>query len=255
MSPTRSRSRPPSTLSVAALVAAVLGVILLLAAPLGAAAHLWDFSFGFKLMRWSVYAGGLALVLAIAAGAWAFRRSSRSSLWLSVVALGLGLVTAGIPLSQYRTALTVPPINDITTNTASPPDFVAAGRGEENGAAGAPYPGKDFADAQRGAYPDVETLHFDRSPTEVFGVALEVARAMPGWQIVTADSTSGRIEATATTRWFRFKDDVVVKLTATASGTDVDLRSRSRVGQSDVGANATRIRDYSRRLKERLDHG
>ncbi len=252
MSEALPASRRPSLLSLAALVAALIAAILLLAAPLGGATRLWDFGFGFQLMRWSVYAGGLALVLSIAGGAWALTRSSRSSLWLSVVALALGLVTAGIPLRQYRTALTVPPINDITTNTASPPDFVAAGRGEENGAAGAPYPGKEFADAQREAYPDVQTLHFEKSPAEVLRVALEIARDMPGWEIVAADSSGGRIEATATTRWFRFKDDVVVRVTPAASGTDVDLRSRSRVGQSDVGANAARLRDYSRRLREKL---
>jgi uncharacterized protein (DUF1499 family) len=255
MSPVLSPSRRASTVSIAALVAAILAVVLLLAAPLGAATHLWDFGFGFKLMRWSVYAGGLALLLGIAGGAWAARQSNRRSLWISVVALGLGLVTAGIPLQQYRSALTVPPINDITTNTASPPDFVEAGRGEANGAAGAPYPGKEFADQQHAAYPDVETLHFERSPAEVFSAALQVAETMPGWQVVTADTTGGRIEATVTTRWFRFKDDVVVRVAPASSGTDVDLRSRSRVGQSDVGANAARIREYTKRLKTRLDQG
>jgi uncharacterized protein (DUF1499 family) len=68
------------------------------------------------------------------------------------------------------------------------------------------------------------------------------------WEIVAADSTSGRIEATATTRWFGFKDDVVVRIRAEADGSRVDVRSVSRVGRSDVGANAARIADYQRRL-------
>jgi uncharacterized protein (DUF1499 family) len=129
---------------------------------------------------------------------------------------------------------------------------VAAGRGAENGAAGAPYPGKEFADAQSAAYPDLRTVDLPQSPDEVFRAALEVAGAMPGWEVVLADSSAGRIEGTATTRWFRFKDDVVVRIRPGASGTRVDIRSRSRVGQSDVGANAARIRAFTARLKERL---
>lgn len=247
-----SRPRRPSAISLAALTTALIAGILLLAAPLGAAAGVWDFGFGFQLMRWSVYVGGLALVLSIGSGAWAMARPTRGSRTISVVALALALVTTGIPLSEYRTARRVPPINDITTDLESPPDFRDAGQGAENGAAGAAYPGKDFADAQREAYPDIQTLRFQQPPAEVFRTALAIARAMPGLQIVTADSTGGRIEATATTRWFRFKDDVVIRLAPDASGTKLDLRSRSRVGRSDVGANAARIRAFSLRLRERL---
>jgi len=69
-----------------------------------------------------------------------------------------------------------------------------------------------------------------------------------GWQIVTADKSSGRIEATDTTRWFGFKDDVVVRLTPWGAGTRVDLRSVSRMGRSDIGTNARRIRQYLNRL-------
>jgi uncharacterized protein (DUF1499 family) len=69
-----------------------------------------------------------------------------------------------------------------------------------------------------------------------------------GWELVAADSAAGRIEATATTRWFGFKDDVVVRIRPDAAGSRVDVRSVSRVGRSDVGANAERIRAYLRRV-------
>ncbi|HEY7461098.1 MAG TPA: DUF1499 domain-containing protein [Gemmatimonadota bacterium] len=252
MAEARPGSRRASTLSIAALVVANISALLLLAAPLGAGFHLWDFGRGFDLMRWAVYASGLALVLALGGIVWGLARSNRSSVMLSAAALALAVVIGGIPLFQYRTARIVPPINDITTDMESPPDFVAAGRGAENGAAGAPYPGQEFADAQSAAYPDVRTLDLPQSPDEVFRAALEVARGMPGWEVVLADSSAGRIEGTATTRWFRFKDDVVVRIQPGASGTRVDIRSRSRVGQSDVGANAARIRAFTARLKERL---
>ena len=78
---------------------------------------------------------------------------------------------------------------------------------------------------------------------------------MPGWRIVTADKASGRIEATDTTRWFGFEDDVVVRLTPWGSGTRVDVRSVSRIGRSDVGTNARRIRRYLRHSEKRVGKG
>jgi len=70
-----------------------------------------------------------------------------------------------------------------------------------------------------------------------------------GWTIVAADSTAGRIEATATTFWYGFKDDVVIRLTPSDRGTRVDVRSESRVGGSDIGTNARRIREYLTKLR------
>jgi len=70
-----------------------------------------------------------------------------------------------------------------------------------------------------------------------------------GWQIVREDPSAGRIEAVATTRWFGFQDDVIVRITAEGSGSRVDVRSKSRVGRSDLGTNAQRIRAYQRRLQ------
>ncbi len=132
---------------------------------------------------------------------------------------------------------------------------MAAGRGEENGAAGASYPGAGFADPQREAYPDLRTLTFDASPARVFEAALETARSMPGWEVVARGPREGRIEATVATRWFRFLDDVVVRVRPWGGGSAVDLRSRSRVGRSDVGANAARIREFTGKLEERLRRG
>jgi len=69
-----------------------------------------------------------------------------------------------------------------------------------------------------------------------------------GWDLVSADSSAGRIEATATTAWFGFKDDVVVRIRSEGTGSRVDVRSLSRVGGSDVGTNARRIREFLRRV-------
>jgi uncharacterized protein (DUF1499 family) len=81
------------------------------------------------------------------------------------------------------------------------------------------------------------------------GSAVAAARAM-GWEVVAADRASGRIEATDTTRFFGFKDDVVIRVQAAPGGSRVDVRSVSRVGGSDVGTNATRIRAYLARLRQ-----
>jgi uncharacterized protein (DUF1499 family) len=72
-----------------------------------------------------------------------------------------------------------------------------------------------------------------------------------GWDVVAVDAGRGRTEATDTTRWFRFKDDVVVRVTPSGNGARVDVRSKSRVGRSDVGTNARRIRTYLAEVERR----
>ncbi len=84
---------------------------------------------------------------------------------------------------------------------------------------------------------------------QAFDLALATAHTM-GWEIVASDPVHDRIEATATTFWFGFKDDVSVRITSSGSGSRVDVRSLSRIGQSDVGANAKRIRAYLAKIKQ-----
>jgi len=112
----------------------------------------------------------------------------------------------------------------------------------------AEYGGPEIAAQQRAAYPDIQPIVLPLAPTEAFQRALGAAREM-GWEIVATDSAAGRIEATATTFWYGFKDDVVIRLTLTDGGTRVDVRSESRVGGSDIGTNARRIREYVKRLQ------
>src|SRR5207237_3453093 len=100
---------------------------------------------------------------------------------------------------------------------------------------------------QRTGYPDIAPLLLDRPPAQVFAAAERSARAM-GWDIAAAVPEEGRIEATDTTLLFGFKDDVVIRVAPNAGGTRVDVRSLSRVGGSDVGVNATRVRSFLQRL-------
>ncbi len=144
-----------------------------------------------------------------------------------------------------------PLIHDITTDVDHPPQFVAllAARGD---APNPPeYDGPETAARQQKAYPDLKPLYLNAATTVVFPAARRSAEAM-GWQIVAAVEAEGRIEAVATTRLFRFKDDVVVRVRSEGEGSRVDVRSKSRVGKSDLGANAKRILLYLDELRRRI---
>ena len=109
------------------------------------------------------------------------------------------------------------------------------------------YSGDETARLQLEAYPDIETIVLLDPPSFVFETALEVAEDM-GWEIVASNANEGRIEATATTPWVGFKDDVVIRIRADGPETRVDVRSKSRVGRGDMGVNAKRIRAFRDRL-------
>lgn len=228
------------------LALAVLGGVLLVMAGLGTRAGLWSFGTGFSVLRWAAYIGIAAALLALLF--LLILRPRGTTLAALGLALLLGTITVALPWQQRRTARSVPPIHDITTDLGDPPAFVAILPLRADAPNSAEYEGEEVAAQQRAAYPDIAPLFLETTPATAFTQALDAARAM-GWEIVAADSTAGRIEATATTRWFGFKDDVVVRITADGSRSRVDVRSVSRVGRSDVGANAARIRKYLARLR------
>ena len=135
-----------------------------------------------------------------------------------------------------------PPIHDITTDTQDPPVFEAAvkARGDNSN----PLDIKpDSIEAQRAAYPDLETLRTPLSIESAYDRALAVAGEL-GWEVYRQDLNAGHIEAVDTTAIMAFKDDVVIRLRTNADGTLIDLRSVSRVGLGDIGANAKRIRAF-----------
>ena len=139
------------------------------------------------------------------------------------------------------------PIHDISTDTVDPPAFVEVASLRGEGDNPVEYSGPESAKLQAEAYPDIETIVLLDPRTFVFDTALQVATDM-GWEIVSIDATEGRIEATATTSFVGFKDDVVIRVRAKSAETMVDVRSKSRIGRGDMGVNAKRIRDYRERL-------
>ena len=146
-----------------------------------------------------------------------------------------------------RGALVGTLINDITTDTVDPPAFNAVIALRPPGSNPVEYGGAAVAARQAELYGDIRPVQSSLRAADAHNRALGIARGM-GWEIVASDSGTGIIEAVDTTRLFRFKDDVVIRVTSTAQGSRVDIRSRSRVGRSDLGKNAARIREFIRRF-------
>ena len=141
-------------------------------------------------------------------------------------------------------------IHDISTDIEAPPPFIAVLPAREAAhAATVVHPGARLASLQRAAYPDIVPLMLALPPDEAYRRALVTAEAMPRWTIIARDREAGRIEASGRTRWIGFTDDVVIRVTALGAGSRVDMRSLSRIGQGDLGANAKRIRTYLTALR------
>jgi uncharacterized protein (DUF1499 family) len=235
------------TLTFVALAIAGLGLVLLLVAGPAYRVGL-SLEMAFAILRWAAYVGAAGVAAGLAALVVARRRNHRAALVLALAATVVGAVALVIPYSWQRQARSVPPIHDITTDLDNPPAFEAVvplRAGAPNSLERPPM----LATQQREGYPDLAPLTLSLPPERVFNRALDVAERM-GWEIAAADQATGRIEATDTTSWFGFKDDIVVRVTSWGSGTRVDVRSVSRVGRSDVGTNARRIREFLDALQE-----
>lgn len=226
----------------------LLAALLLLVSGPGARFGAWDFGFGFTLLRGAFYVGAAAAVLsAILLLVPTFRSQGAVKLG---VALVLGAIAAWVPWNGLQTARSVPPIHDITTDTLTPPAFVDIAPLRADAPNPVSYEGEVIAEQQRDAYPDLQTIELSLAPAEAFERASQAAHAQ-GWDIVAEAPADGRIEASDTTFWFGFIDDVVIRIEPSNGGSKLDIRSKSRVGRSDVGANAARIRAFL----ETLDAG
>jgi uncharacterized protein (DUF1499 family) len=145
-------------------------------------------------------------------------------------------------------ARSVPMIHDITTDTDSPPQYDAILKLRKNALNPVAYSGQEVANQQHKAYPDIAPLLLDVEPEKAFEYSLKTAKDL-GWTIISKNEDKGLIEATDTTFWFGFTDDIVIRISPQDKGSRIDLRSLSRVGKSDVGANAKRIREFLKTMK------
>lgn len=229
------------TLTYAGLAVAASGLLLmLLAGPTYRLGLSLDAAFG--LLRWAAYIGAAGLVLSLVAAWLAARRHHRLALGLAIAAAVAGLVAVVVPMTWEWRMRNAPPIHDISTDLENPPVFeaVVALRDETANPLDRP---PMLAAQQREAYPDIAPATLALPVDRVFNRALDVAERQ-GWQIVASKPEAGIFEATDTSRWFGFTDDIVVRVTPWGSGTRVDVRSVSRVGRTDVGSNARRIRRF-----------
>jgi len=208
----------------------------------------WGFRTGLLVLRWSVY-GELAITGLSLLGCFMPQSRERGRRALFVIALLIGLLTVIVPVRMGLSVRSLPMIHDITTDTENPPVFNAV-LGFRNNALNPPeYGGQEVARQQQEAYPDIRPLVVEDPPAKAYDRALAAANKL-GWAVVSAESEKGIIEATDTTFWFGFKDDIVIRITSQGMGSRIDVRSLSRVGKSDVGRNAHRIRVFLREMRK-----
>ena len=217
---------------------------LLLVGPVAAYAHILPPLAGFSLVLLAVLVGvvfGIGL-----AGAAAFATVTGKSWRPRAVRAAIVPLLVGLPVLGLASMSKVPAIHDISTDLTDriefTPEVIAISMNKD--------PEGDqralVESLQKSGYPEIAPILLSVPPDQAFARANKVAVAMPGWQVTHVDAEKGRIEATATSKLFHFVDDIVIRVRPDgAAGSRVDLRSRSRVGQSDLGANAARIRAYA----------
>ena len=192
-------------------------------------------------------AAAAAIVLGILASLAAPRGSGKPGVLSALFGVGLGLAAAYVPLSWRLAAQTLPPINDVSTDMRDPPRLVALVPMRGDATTAAEYAGDRVARLQKTGYPDLGPVMLPVAPAEALTRAEQAARAL-GWNVVAVEPRDGRIEAVAVTPWFGFHDDIVIRVKPAPAGSRVDIRSKSRHGLSDLGANARRIRAFVARL-------
>ena len=217
------------------------GIALVLLGPIGARIGLPPFAAMLSVTFGSLFfliAGGMVL--------WAmFSKGAANVPAVGWVCLVFAAVTLFNTYSRFTTG--APPIHDISTDTSNPPEFVDIIALRADAPNPPEYLDNGTAEKQAEAYPDIQTIVLPSDYASVFAAAFVAAQDM-GWEIVSSDEDTGRIEATATTPFAGFKDDVVIRVTAGEGETLVDVRSKSRIGMGDMGVNAARVRDYTSKL-------
>jgi uncharacterized protein (DUF1499 family) len=240
---TLPKERAFSRLALLGFIIAALAGLVAVLSGLGSRWDWWHFRTGFSILRWAACGGIAAAVISLVAAILTRPGSLRRGFVLSISGFLIGLFTFGVPLCWWWTAKQVPPIHDITTDTENPPRFVSILPLRKDAPNPVEYGGAEIGKKQREAYPDIVPIILPIPPAQAFEQAYRTAQKM-GWEIVDRNPKEGRIEATDTTFFFGFKDDIVIRVMPSGQGSRIDVRSLSRVGKSDVGTNAKRIEKY-----------
>lgn len=217
--------------------------LMLMITGLGVRFSMWHFRTGFVLLKYAAYGGIAAILVMLIATVMAIKKEEKISLVVLFVAGLMAIASVAVPYYWQWTAKQLPRIHDISTDLANPTRFVAILPLRQGAANPVEYGGAEVAAQQQKAYPDIKTMVLDIRADKAFTQALAAAHRLH-WKIVAEVPAEGCIEATDTTFWFGFKDDIVIRVTPAGNHARVDIRSLSRVGISDVGTNARRIRAF-----------
>ena len=228
--------KPWSKPALAAPILGLAAILAVAASGIGYRLGWWHFTVGLEITRWAAY--GAVFVIALSATGLIQARPGGARRGLASAALGLLLALPPVAMALHweYTTRTYPPINDISTDTEDPPVFWDMPTPTD-------YLGGDKADMQRAAYPDLAPLVLPLPPDQAFAAALALVERR-GWEIVVKVPEEGRIEATASSFLYGFKDEVIIRVTAADAASRIDMRSRSRIGLIDRGVNARRIREF-----------
>lgn len=252
--PTQPQPNAGGGLARLALILSLGGVGLALGGALGSGSGSFSFRIGLLMLVIGVVVsvvGGLAAIAALVMG----RRGGWAKSRMGLAALGAALLFGSYFATQFMAAMRVPPIHDVTTNLADVPQFTALGVRADNlakvpGQGDPAYAGLTpqarWQAIHAKAYGDLATLHLPLDTAKAMARATALVQNR-GWAIAKVDAASGTIEATDTSTFFRFKDDIIIRVrpdVSPAGGVIIDMRSISRVGDSDIGVNAKRIRAF-----------
>ncbi len=236
-----------------AVVLTALSVLLIAAGPIGWRAGWWHFRFAFNvLMPYSAYLAVAGFVVSVVTLLFLRASVGRGGTRAAIAALIVSGALVYIPWQWTHIRGTVPQLHDITTDTENPPTFAAVlpARRAEDGNTVVYDPNN--AALQKQGYPDIAPVLTQLPPSEAFKRALDTAGGMSGWRIVLSDPAAGRIEASQSSRFFGFTDDIVIRVAADGPGSRIDMRSEARQGRGDYGVNAARVRKYMDALRQAI---
>lgn len=213
--------------------------------------NLWELGVAFLFLRYSAYVA-IALAVTSLVSLWFLRKSKSQAIVYAIISLILTGIAGGSAFYWQQRAQSVPPIHDISTDLDNPPSFDAMLRLRQDAPNPPEYAGEETRQAQIEAYPNIEPLVLNTELQVAMDTAVELI-LQRDWDLVAVNRNEGRIEATEKLAWFGFKDDVVLKFTSEGENeTRVDMRSKSRIGRSDVGVNAKRINRFLTDLEQSI---
>ena len=221
-----------------ALLAVSAAAIMIFGSSLG----FWEPIVGFGLSRqYNDYLGWGVVAISIFGIIYNLTTSRAGHIFKPFIALIFGLaILSSTIMNFFVTPVRYPPIHDITTNVANPPEFIFLDDSRPGAKNSLTYGGQDITEQQLNAFPSITPIISNLSPDKAYEKALNIAATM-GWKMVNADPTIYHFESTARTRFFNFADDVVVQVVKIDNGSRIDIRSVSRIGRGDRGVNAKRV--------------